>query len=371
MHEENIRVWFCGPDPGFAEVIGKSLGSNYVMRRDEQPDFDANGGQQDWCDLVLMDLREAGIEGDPDGLFPWYRFMEQINQVDLPPPVIVLLEGDDLAMTRKVWEKGAFDTIAMPPDMVELRLVIRRAHKFHQMQKQMYAWRSQQSSSGRLCDLIGSSESMQRVFALTHKIASCDASVLVTGETGTGKDLLSRAIHRLSPRSAGPFMGFSCANLPESLVEDELFGHEKGAFTGAIATRRGRFEAADQGTMFLDEIGDLALGLQAKLLRVLQERSFERLGSNRPQMANFRLICATHRNLAEMVEQGTFREDLYYRLNVVQIHLPPLRERREEIPLLAHSLLQRFAREFGKKTNRFSRHALHVLEEYNWAMCAS
>ena len=206
MHEENIRVWFCGPDPGFAEVIGKSLGSDYVMRRDEQPDLDPNGGQQDWCNLVLMDLREAGIEGDPDGLFPWYRFMEQINQVDVPPPIIVLLEGDDLVMTRKALEKGAFDTVAMPPNMVELRLVIRRAHKSHQMQKQMYAWRSQESSSGRLCDLIGYSESMQRVFALTHKIASCDVSVLVTGETDTGKDLLSRAIHRLSPRSAGPFI---------------------------------------------------------------------------------------------------------------------------------------------------------------------
>jgi DNA-binding NtrC family response regulator len=154
--------------------------------------------------------------------------------------------------------------------------------------------------------------------------------------------------------------------LPETLVEDELFGHEKGAFTGAVFSRRGRFEAADQGTLFLDEIGDLALGLQAKLLRVVQERSFERLGSNTTQTVNIRLVCATHRNLAEMVQQGKFREDLYYRLNVVQLQLPPLRDRREEIPFLANHFLQRFGQQFGKKTKHFSPLALHALEEYNW-----
>jgi DNA-binding NtrC family response regulator len=190
--------------------------------------------------------------------------------------------------------------------------------------------------------------------------------VLVTGETGTGKDLLARAVHHLSPRSTGPFVAFSCANLPETLVEDELFGHEKGAFTGAIGVRRGRFEAADQGTLFLDEIGDLALGLQAKLLRVLQQRSFERLGSNTAVTVNIRLVCATHRNLDEMVKQGTFREDLYYRLNVVQLHLPPLRERRDGIPVLAHHFLEKFSKQFGKKTRRFSHLAMRALEEHSW-----
>src|SRR5262249_44379503 len=159
---------------------------------------------------------------------------------------------------------------------------------------------------------------------------------------------------------------FSCANLPETLVEDELFGHEKGAFTGALASRRGRLDAANHGTLFLDEIGDLGIGLQPKLLRMIQERKFERLGTNETTSVDIRLICATHQKLAEMVEQGKFREDLYYRLNVVQLHLPPLRERRDDIPLLAQEFLQRSAQQFRKKVKRFSQQALHALEEYRW-----
>jgi transcriptional regulator with GAF, ATPase, and Fis domain len=170
----------------------------------------------------------------------------------------------------------------------------------------------------------------------------------------------------MSPRSSRPLVAFSCANLPETLIEDELFGHEKGAFTGALAARRGRMEMADQGTLFLDEIGDISLGLQPKLLRVLQERNFERLGSNSTVNVNIRLICATNRNLAEMVQQGKFRDDLYYRLNVVQMHLPPLRERRDDISVLAQHFLQISAAQFNKKVRRFSQPALRALEEYAW-----
>jgi DNA-binding NtrC family response regulator len=178
--------------------------------------------------------------------------------------------------------------------------------------------------------------------------------------------MLARSIHQQSGRAGGPFVAFSCANLPETLIEDELFGHEKGAFTGALGARRGRFEAAHQGTLFLDEIGDLALGLQAKLLRVLQQRSLERLGSNDPVNVNIRLLCATHRDLAGMVEEGQFRSDLFYRLNVVEIHIPPLRERRDEIAALGHHFLMRFAKQFGKAVRRFSPVALRALEEYSW-----
>ena len=201
---------------------------------------------------------------------------------------------------------------------------------------------------------------------MARKVAPCDVNVLITGETGTGKSMLGRALHRLSRRHVGPFVAFSCANLPEHLVEDELFGHEKGAFTGAMMLRRGRFEVADGGTLFLDEVGDLPLGLQAKLLRVIQDRTFERLGSNTPQTSDVRLICATHRNLEEMVERGEFREDLYYRLNVIQLHLPPLRERSGGIVMLAHHLLQLVSKELGKKVTHFSRQAIEAVDEYNW-----
>jgi Nif-specific regulatory protein len=215
-------------------------------------------------------------------------------------------------------------------------------------------------------NMIGSAENMRPVFALARKVAACDVTALITGETGTGKELLARAIHGLSARASGPFVAFSCANLTEALADDDLFGHERGAFTGAVSARRGRFEAAQGGTLFLDEIGDLPIALQAKLLRVLQQRTFERLGSNIPQTADIRLLSATHRDLAAMVKQGAFREDLYYRLNVVQLHVPPLRERREEIALLAHHFLGRFAKQCRSKALRFSVPVLEALDYYDW-----
>lgn len=213
---------------------------------------------------------------------------------------------------------------------------------------------------------VCSGESMEQVFALTRKIAPWNVSTLITGETGTGKELIARALHRLSPRSSAAFVAFSCANLPDTLVDDELFGHERGAFTGAATNRRGRFEAANGGTLFLDEIGDLPLPLQAKLLRVLQEKTFERLGGAQSVKVDVRLVSATHRNLGEMVKLGAFREDLYHRVNVVQIHLPPLRERRGGIAILAKHFLEQAASTFGKAPMSFSPSALGALEEYDW-----
>jgi len=363
MTDELIRVWFCTPDAAFAQVVARALGSGFETRASEELSLAGTRELESWWNVVLLDLRElTGEEGIDTGL----RLMDGIKQTDEPPPIVVMLSDDDHMLGRKVIENGAFDTVSGPPDVVELRLILRRAHKSYGAEKELRLLRSQERGAGRLHELIGSSESMQKVFDLAHKVAPCDVSVLITGETGTGKDLLARAVHHLSPQSTGPFVAFSCANLPETLVEDELFGHEKGAFTGAIGARRGRFEVADQGTLFLDEIGDLALGLQSKLLRVLQQRSFERLGSNSSVTVNIRLVCATHQNLEEMVKQNTFREDLYYRLNVVQLHLPPLRERRDGIPVLAHHFLEKFAKQFGKKTRRFSHLAMRALEEHAW-----
>jgi DNA-binding NtrC family response regulator len=266
-----------------------------------------------------------------------------------------------------VMERGAYDSVSNPPNIADLRLILKRAAKFYSSEREVERLRTSSTAGvGRLHELLGTSAAMQEMFGLVQKIAPCDVNVLITGETGTGKELLARAIHQLSGRCTKPLVAFSCVNLPETLIEDELFGHEKGAFTGAMMARRGRLESADQGTLFLDEIGDLGLGLQPKLLRVLQERSFERLGSNTPVSLNIRLICATNRNLSDMVQKGTFREDLYYRMNVVHMHLPPLRDRREDIPLLAQHFLEISAEQFGKKAKRFSQGAVRTLEEYGW-----
>jgi transcriptional regulator with GAF, ATPase, and Fis domain len=209
-------------------------------------------------------------------------------------------------------------------------------------------------------------DSMDQMFDLVRKIAPSNASVLITGEAGTGQELIARTIHRLSPRSSNAFVAFSCANLPDTVVDEELFGHDRDAFMGATTSRRGRFDAADGGTLFLDEIGDLSLPLQAKLLRVLQERTFERLGGVESLKADVRVVCATRRDLPEMVKQGTFREDLYHRVNAVGIHLPPLRERRQGIALLANHFLEQAAKEFGRAPMYFSSLVVTALKDYNW-----
>jgi len=363
MKEDTIHVWFHTPDPAFGQVMAHALGDAFEVRVGSGSAGAAASEISNWWDVVLLDQRAAESEQD---LEPGLKLMNEVNQTVPPPPVLVMLGETYENLVLRVMEKGAYDTVSGAPNVVELRLVLRRAQKYRRAEAEVYALRSQVASPGHLQELVGASACMEKIFALAEKIAACDVSVLITGDTGTGKELLARAVHRLSSRAGGPFVAFSCASLPETLVEDELFGHEKGAFTGALMARRGRIEAADQGTLFLDEIGDLGTSLQSKLLRVLQVRSFERLGSNTPLEVNFRLICATNKNLARMVEQGTFREDLYYRLNVVQLHLPPLCERADDVLYLAHHFLKLFSQQFHKKVTRFSRLALHALEEYAW-----
>ena len=363
MSEMGVHVYFLSQESRFAEPLARALGPEFTTRARTEILFNRLTDLREWCDVVLIDLRAIGTNGDPDaGL----RLIDEISKTPSYPPVVALCDEGNRKIILAAVERGAYDTITSPPNMVELRLVLHRAQRFHAANLEVEQLKAISRQSGRLHELIGVSPAIQELFALAQKIAPCDVSVLISGETGTGKELLARAIHALSSRSGRPLVAFSCANLPETLVEDELFGHEKGAFTGALTMRRGRVEAADQSTLFLDEIGDLGLGLQPKLLRVLQERSFERLGSNHTVNVNIRVICATNRNLAEMAQQGKFREDLYYRLNVVQLHLPPLRERRDDIPLLAQHFLETFAEQFKKKAKKFSQATLHALEEHAW-----
>lgn len=363
MSEPTIRVCFLTGDSRLASAIGSTLGDGFLSRSCSEENIRRVAETGMSCDVILLDLRSTVTQGASETAL---QLLDEISKSPSHAPIVVLLDADDRRLLLNAMQRGAYDSVTAPPNIAELRFVLRRASKFHEALVELDNLRTDTPTWGRLLGLRGTSPTMQELFSLAQKIAPCDVSVLITGETGTGKELLARAIHQMSARSSRPLVAFSCANLPESLIEDELFGHEKGAFTGAITSRCGRFEAANHGTLFLDEIGDFSLGLQPKLLRVLQERSLQRLGSNATININIRQICATHRNLAEMVEQGKFREDLYYRLNVVQMHLPALRERRDDIPLLAQFFVDTFAQQFSKKARRFSLAAMHALEEYPW-----
>ena len=255
--------------------------------------------------------------------------------------------------------------LEQPLDIQQLKFALERVCRRMELVREL-ACAQKMLSANRIDGLLGNSKAMERVDELARKVAEVFTTVLITGESGTGKGVVAQAIHRLSARSSKPFVAFSVCSFPDSLIDDELFGHERGAFTGAAQTRRGRFEEANGGTIFIDEIGDLALPLQAKLLRVLQERTVERLGSNIPRPVDVRVICATHRNLEKMVEEGTFREDLYFRISVVKIQMPSLRERKEDIPLLAEHFVHTFAKAHNKAARAFTPGFLSALTQHSW-----
>ncbi|MBI2090195.1 MAG: sigma-54-dependent Fis family transcriptional regulator [Deltaproteobacteria bacterium] len=263
-------------------------------------------------------------------------------------------------------EAAAADYLTKPLNLEELLHRINKAREHHRLRSENRELREALGARHRIEGIIGESGQMLEVLSLVRRVAPSEATVLIRGESGTGKELIAKAIHFASPRAAGPLVRVNCAALPETLLESELFGHERGAFTGAVAARKGRFEAADGGSLFLDEIGDLPMHLQAKLLRVLQEREFERVGSNRPIQVDVRLLTATHRDLESQLKTGQFREDLYYRLNVVTIVLSPLRERRQDLPLLIDHFLELFAEKNGKKIRGFTPEAREALLRYDY-----
>jgi two-component system NtrC family response regulator len=263
-------------------------------------------------------------------------------------------------------KSGAADYLTKPVNLDELLYRIEQVRERRRLLTENRELREALQTHHRIEGIIGEGRRMVEVLSLARRVAPSEATVLIRGESGTGKELIAKAIHYGSPRPSGPMIRVNCAALPETLLESELFGHEKGAFTGAVASRKGRFELADNGSLFLDEIGDLPLPLQAKLLRVLQEREFERVGSSKPIRVNVRILAATHRDLEALVKAGQFREDLYYRLNVVTIVLPPLRERREDIALLMDHFLQLFAKKNHKTIRGFTREARDVLLRYDY-----
>ncbi|TKB78483.1 MAG: sigma-54-dependent Fis family transcriptional regulator, partial [Nitrospira sp.] len=296
-------------------------------------------GQARHFDVVLTDMRM----GDVDGLAVLRAFRERS-----PDTAIVLLTAfGSMEGAIDAIRQGAYDYLAKPFKKEEIKLVVRRSLDHSRLLRENARFKEELRDRQELSPLVGSSPAMLEVYKVVAKVSQGRSTVLLEGESGTGKELIARAIHANGPRRDRPFVPVNCAALPDTLLESELFGHERGAFTGAVGAKPGLFETADDGTIFLDEIGDVGSMMQVKLLRVLQEQELRRVGGTNALKVNVRIITATNRDLAKMVKEGKFREDLYYRLNVVRIVLPPLRERREDIPMLAHHFLRRFAKVNG------------------------
>ncbi|MET0386588.1 MAG: sigma-54 dependent transcriptional regulator [Polyangiales bacterium] len=309
-------------------------------------------------DLVLTDLQMPGMDG--------LGLMAKAFDIEPEPAVIVMTAHSAIETAVAAMRAGAADYLAKPLNLEELSIVIERALERRLLRLETGQLRQRLARRDRIDNIVGTSEPMMKVFETILQIAPSRASVLITGESGTGKELVAAAIHQHSNRSARPFVKLHCAALAESLLESELFGHERGAFTGAVGRREGRFKQADGGTLFLDEIGEISPAIQVKLLRFLQEREFEPVGGNQTIKVDVRVIAATNRDLAKEVQEGRFREDLYYRLNVVSIETPPLRARPTDIPLLALRFLKKYAEENGKDIQRISEAAGQQLMQYHW-----
>ena len=309
-------------------------------------------------DVVLTDMKMP----DMDGL----EVLSNILQFDPRMPVVMVTAITEAKPAVQAMKMGAADYLNKPFDVDEIRLVVDRILKEKALEREVGRLRTELQVSNKFENIVGNSPSMQKVYGLIQRLMDTDTTVLVLGETGTGKELVARALHYNSIRRDGPFIPVHCAAIPSELLESELFGHEKGSFTGALQRRIGMFEAAGGGTLFLDEIGEMPLGTQSKLLRAIQEREIRRVGGQETISINVRLLCATNRDLGEEVKRGSFREDLYYRINVVPITIPPLRERLEDIPQLVLHFTQRFAKELNREAPQYSQQAMALLVSYPW-----
>ncbi|MBW1981005.1 MAG: sigma-54-dependent Fis family transcriptional regulator [Deltaproteobacteria bacterium] len=343
--EPSIRSSLAGvlEDEGY-RVVASSNGAEALKSIEEQ-----------MPDLVLLDIWMPGMDG--------IETLKKIRSY-YPGLQVVMISGHGTIETAVTATKlGAFDFIEKPLSLEKTLLSIQNALNFRQLKDDNIILRQK---AERDYKITGSSPAIRQLRETIERVAPTQATVLITGENGTGKELVARAIHRLSPRSNRPLVEVNCAAIPEELIESELFGHEKGAFTGANERRRGRFDLANNGTLLLDEIGDMSLKTQAKILRILQEQHFERVGGTKTIQVDVRIIAATNKNLEQRIKEGRFRQDLYYRLNVIPIHVPPLRERSEDIPLLVEDFIQEFTREGGLKEKHFSEAAIEVMKRQQW-----
>lgn len=310
--------------------------------------------------LILLDIKMPGMDG--------LELLSRIKEDDSKIMVVMITAYGSIESAVHAMKNGANDYLLKPFDPEEMLLLIAKLCKQKKMQDEniMLKERLVRHEESRLDDLLGQSRRMRNVFEQIEDLAGIDTPVLITGETGTGKELAARAVHTRSERYAGPFVPINCGSASRSLLESELFGHEKGAFTGAVQAKRGRIEMANAGTLFLDEVGEISVEMQVNLLRVLEKGTFTRLGGTRELSGDFRLVCATHQDLEALMNTGAFRRDFYFRINVINVEIPALRERREDIPLLAYHFLKKFAGELGKNVDRISEDALALLKNYDW-----
>ncbi len=353
------RILIVEDEDLMRELLTKILaGENYRIYQAASGEEALKLLQDQTVDLVLTDLRLRGMSG--------LELLSEVRSLDAEIVVIVMTAYASVETAVEAMRKGAYDYITKPFINDEIRVMLRRALNQRHLSRENRHLKRELRERYRFENIVGNSEAIERVYRLIEKMSAISSNVLICGETGTGKELVARAIHYNSERSDRPFVAVNCGALTESLLESELFGHVKGAFTGAIANKEGFFRQADKGTLFLDELNEVSPSLQVKLLRAIQEREVIPVGGREPLKFDVRLIAATNKNLEDEVKKGTFREDLFYRINVITIPLPPLRDRKEDIPLLVNHFLQKYTQRLSKPSVKMSREAIQVLVNYDW-----
>ena len=355
----NFTILIIDDEKNIREGLGTALElEGYDVKLAENGEIGLKLIEKGDIDLVITDLRMPGISGE--------EVIAKVAGESPGIPVIVLTGHGSIDSAVTAMRNGAYDFLTKPLNLDRLILIVKRALAGRELEIRHSTLKEELDAKTSFESIIGKSAEMLRIFEVVRKAANSKASVLITGESGTGKELIANALHNLSNRRDKPFVKVHCAALSESLLESELFGHEKGAFTGAVARKRGRFELANTGSIFLDEIGEIDQNVQIKILRVLQDRRFERVGGEETLEVDVRIIAATNRDLLQEIAEHRFREDLFYRLNVVHIQVPPLRERKDDIPLLVASFLEEFAKENNKKITGIDARARSALYKYNW-----
>ena len=359
MNNKKKRILIVDDDAAHRLMIkANMLNKNYDVSEAEDGEEAIKLVEKDFFDLIIMDIKMKKIDG--------ITALRKIKEISPSIPVMIMTAYSSVQTAVDALKLGATEYFVKPLDMEAVCHSVEKTFNYLLLQKENKTLKEQLNRNFEISSIIGKSKPMLKIFEVLSLSAPSDATILILGESGTGKELIASAVHRNSNRKEKPFVKINCAALPENLLESELFGHEKGSFTGAVTKREGRFELANQGTLFLDEIGDMTLSTQAKILRVLQEGEFERVGGDKTIKVNVRIIAATNKNLEEEVEKGNFRKDLFYRLSVVPITLPPLRERKQDIPLLAKFFLDKYSAKNERIIKGFTPEALDKLMRYDW-----